>query len=351
MYSIDKLSKFPFFENAFNTSSLSDMLDPLTGLLQRAYIVGFVRHLIQKGTPFTFGILDLDNFKFVNDTYGHSAGDGVLKNVASDLIRVLDGKGVAGRFGGDEFLFVNLRDLEYDDKKKFFEGVYTKDRVLRRNVELLSCKPFITGTIGCASFPENAQDYDTLFGMIDKTLYRGKAKGRNCYIIYVEDKHKGLEIQTLAGHGLYSILHSVNEKFELSGKLSEKLSSVYKILREELRVSDLYFVDEARNLRSVMDPKFLEAADDIDKLMVTDMFSSNNLADVEDISPILYKSLRERDIETLLSVRVIIDGTTYGYLLLAEPRSLRIWQDDESAVLYFLSKLIAGHIRLHGDRL
>jgi len=351
LYSIDKLSKYPFFENAFNTSSLSDMLDPLTGLLQRAYIVGFVRHLIQKGIPFTFGMLDLDNFKFVNDTYGHSAGDGVLKSVASDLIKVLDGKGVAGRFGGDEFLFVNLKDLEYDEKKKFFEGVYTKDRVLRRNVELLSCKPFITGTIGCASFPEDAQEYEALFTLIDKTLYRGKAKGRNCYIIYVEGKHKSLEIQALAGHGLYTIMHGASERFELGAKLKDRLFSVFKTLREELRISDLYYVSEDKKLMSVVDAGLCAEVDDIDKLMVTDMYASNKLNDVEEMSPDFYAQLKKREIETILAVRIFMDGETYGYLMLAEPRSLRIWQDDESAVLFFLSKLVAAYIKQTGEKL
>ena len=351
MYTIDKLIKYPYFEKLFVTNSLSDILDPLTGLVQRKHIIGFAQSLIEDNVPFTFGMMDLDNFKFVNDTYGHSAGDGVLKAVAHGLIDCLGDFGVAGRYGGDEYLFVNTRDLEYDDKKHFFEGVYTKDRVLRRNVELPNCKPFVTATIGCATFPDNASDYESLFSMIDKTLYRGKSKGRNCYIIYVEEKHRTMEIQTLSGHGLYTTLHNINEQFELSGELHEKLKLAFKTLRDELRISDLFFVDEHRVLRSVKDPAFEEKVPDIDNLMSVDLYSSNSLEYMRLVAPKLHEAYRLKEIETTMIVKVNVRSRVFGFLVFAEPHSLRIWQEEESAILFFLSRLVAAHIDSTGEKL
>ncbi len=351
MYSLEKLIKYPYFESVLRANGLTDILDPLTGLLQRPYIIGFAQHLIENNIPFSFGMLDLDNFKFINDTYGHSAGDGVLSTVAHELIDSLDGIGLAGRFGGDEYLFINLRDLEYSDKKHFFEKVYTSSRVLRRNVELPHCKPFITGTIGCATFPDDASDYEELFGMVDKTLYRGKSKGRNCYIIYVEEKHRNLEIQNLAGHGLFTTLHNIDEQFQIAKGLREKLKLTFKTLKEDLRVSDLYYVGHDGMIRSVNDAAFEADAGDIGRLMSVDLYSTNKMDYIKDISPRLSAALKQREIETVIAVKVSTKEETYGYLLCAEPRSLRIWQEDESAVLYFLACLTAAYILRTGELL
>ena len=66
MYSIEKLRKYSFFDKIIDDIALDEILDPLTGILTRAYAVKFVQSLIDEGTPFTFTILDLDNFKFIN---------------------------------------------------------------------------------------------------------------------------------------------------------------------------------------------------------------------------------------------------------------------------------------------
>ena len=351
MYTIEQLIKYSYFDKVFDSSSLSDILDPLTGVISRPYIVGFAQYLIRENIPFTYGILDLDNFKFINDTYGHTAGDKVLQHVGDDLIRSLQGKGVAGRFGGDEYLFINLEDLAYNDKKKFLVSIYTNKKVLRRNIELNSCKPFITGTIGCASFPEDAVDYDSLFAKIDKTLYRGKSKGRNCYIIYVEEKHKGLEIQSMAGHGLYASMYAVAESIERVNGIRNKMKVAYESFRDELRVSDLYYVDGFDILHSISDPEFSAPVPDISNVMHSDFYSTNSLEEIAPLSKILYETLHKREIETVMLARVGMGDASYGYVMCAEPHSLRIWQDDEIALLFFLAKLIAAHIAVSGEKL
>ena len=109
MYTREDLSRFPYFEALLRETSLDALLDPLTGLVTRPYMLGFAQALIRAGTPFTFGMLDLDNFKFINDTYGHRVGDAVLAGVSEGLIETVRGFGVAGRYGGDELLFIDLQ--------------------------------------------------------------------------------------------------------------------------------------------------------------------------------------------------------------------------------------------------
>lgn len=352
LYTAEQLSRYPYFKGHIEESGLEFMLDPLTGLVSRAHMLGFVEALIGEGVPFTFGMLDLDNFKFINDTYGHHVGDGVLADVAKDLAEYLDGFGVAGRFGGDEFLFVDLRDRSYAEKKAFLNDMYVGPGVVRKNVALPDCSPFITGTVGCATFPDDAADYDTLFSLIDKTLYRGKVKGRNCYIIYVEEKHKDIQIRQIARHGVYTSLHSLVRQFEMVPGLKNRLQSVTPLLMEELQISDLYYVGWSRVLRSVRHKSLAADASDIDRLMNDDVFSNNELERVAQRCPAFYATLQALEVETLMIVRVSMDNEdTDGYLICAEPRSRRIWQEDECAIMYFLAKLIAARIRIDGSSL
>ena len=353
MYDAAQLSRYPYFEERLMQFSLEMLLDPLTGLVSRAYILGFVRALIDAGTPFTFGILDLDNFKFINDTYGHSVGDQVLSDVAGNLARFLDGYGLAGRFGGDEFLFVNLRDRTYADKKAFLSDLYSAHGVLRRSVTLPDCDLFITGTVGCATCPDDARDYETLFSLIDKTLYRGKVKGRNCYIIYVEEKHRDIRIRHIARDGIYTLMHRLARQFEMVPGLRHRLSSVTPVLMDALQVSDLYYTGPGRVLRSVRNRSLKKDVGDIDELLKhDDHFTTNTLERLRTRCPRLHAALTSMEVESLMIVRVSMDGSgTNGYLLCAEPRSLRIWQEDECALLYFLAKLIAARIRLEGETL
>ena len=351
MYSEEQLKRFPYFENELKTTAKEFLLDPLTGIVSRPYILGFAKYLIENNTPFTYAMLDLDNFKFINDTYGHKAGDGVLMAVAAGLIDFMDGFGIVGRFGGDELLIINLRDMEYDDKKRFLLALYEEGVVLRKNIPLETCSPFITGTLGCASYPTDAKDYDSLFSIMDKVLYRGKTKGRNCYIIYVEEKHKDIEISKLRKSGINNSMQALVRQFEMVPGLKNKLHSVLPLLMEELNVSDLFYVGKDNIFRAVKDFTLHVPVEDISSVTNDDMFSTSILADIEQKSPVFYSALKRRGIETLLVVRVGMDAETDGYLVCAEPNSHRIWQERECALLYFLAKMIAYRIRVDGDKL
>ncbi len=352
MYTREELEKYPYFaEKIAEAGGVEGLLDQLTGVISRGYILWFAQWLIDHHIPFTFAMLDLDNFKFINDTYGHHIGDRVLVQVAKDLADYVKDVGIVGRFGGDEFLFINLRDVTYDAIKAFlmpiFDGV-----VLRKNIHLEECDPFITGTIGCATYPRNAQDYNGLFELIDKTLYRGKSKGRNCHIIYVEEKHKNIEIRKIARRGMYTTFSGMVRQFELAPGLLNKIRGVMPLLMEELQISDLYYVGKQNIMRAVRQQGVEEPVCDLyDLLRSDDMFATNNMEEVRQRCPSFYEVMTKREVETLLVVRIAMDMDTDGYLICAEPRNRRIWQEAECAILYFLAKLLAARIRIDGEKL
>ncbi len=351
MYTKAQLVKYPYFEKLFSTENTDNVVDSLTGLVSRRYMMEFIQDLIARSVPFTLAMLDLDNFKFINDTYGHKTGDGVLAGLSGDLARYLGDYGVAGRFGGDEFLIINFRDLEYDAIKAFLIGLYSDYNVLRKNILLEDCEPFVTGTIGSAVFPKDAQDYTTLFGLIDKALYRGKTKGRNCHIIYVEEKHKDISIQELAGRGMYTIFHDLSCRFDSQTALSDKLKALLDILYDDMRISDLYYAGHDNCFRNVSAGASLGEVTDLDKLIKNDIYTTNEIQNIETLSPSMYALCRRQEFETVLIIRVGIQDETFGYLVCAEPKNLRIWQDDEYAIMFFIARMLAVYMQASGEKI
>ena len=351
MYRKEQLTKYRYFEDLLKTNSITHITDSLTGLVSRQYILGFAQSLISDKIPFTFVILDLDNFKFINDTYGHHAGDDVLRGVSGELAVFIEDFGIAGRFGGDEILFIDFKHLTYDDKKAFFNDLYTDSPVLRRNFELEDSSPFVTGTIGCATYPDDATDFNKLFAMIDKTLYRGKSKGRNCYIIYVEEKHKNIEIRRLAGHGISTVMQSIVRQFELIPGMENKFHTVLPLLMDEVGITDLYYTDKNHIMHAILDKSFHEDVPDIERITKDDIYRTNDIEDMKTLSPVFCEILEKHKMETVLISKIGVGEDTDGYLICAEPRSHRIWQEDECALMYFLAKLTAMCIRLENDAL
>jgi diguanylate cyclase (GGDEF)-like protein len=351
MYTKEQLIKNPYFAKILENEDLPRMLDSLTGVLTRPYIIGFIRYLIDRKIPFTAAMLDLDNFKFINDTYGHKVGDGVLQGVSNDMIGYLEDFGFIGRFGGDEFIIVNLRDLEYADKKAFYLNMYANFRVLRKNIKLENCDPFITGTIGSATYPTDADNYDELFQLMDKTLYRGKTKGRNCYIIYVEEKHKNIQIQELVKHGLYQTFYNISRKFDKGKDLMDKLWEMFSVLQEDLRISNLFYISEDEYVRDLMGRHDRVFVSDVSRILKDGMYITNNTEELKDTYIELYSYLKSNEFETVLIVSMSLQGQQMGYLMCAEPHTLRIWQEDECAILLFVAKLLAGYILGTGSRL
>lgn len=340
IYTIDKLRKYSFFDRLMDEVSLNEMLDPLTGVISRAYSVRFVRSLIAEHRPFTFTMIDLDNFKFINDSLGHTSGDKVLTTVSKRLAEFVDGFGIVGRFGGDEFLLIDLEHIKTDDKNSFFEKLYTNSLALRFTMDFGNGGSFITGTAGAASFPEDADNYADLFSLIDKMLYFGKNKGRNCFNIYQAKEHKDLEVTKIAQRGLYTYIHQLKTDMEAAVGFENKLKTAIPVLSEILKVRDIYYVRNDGRLKSVMNPDFDGDASDISALMTEDLFSENTLDKVKNHSPAFYKTLIINGFETAMIVRIRKAETIFGYLVCAVNRSLRIWQENESAVLYYVAELL-----------
>lgn len=165
--------------------------DQLTGLYLKEDITNLGKTLIDEMKKRTaMAIVDLDNFKNVNDHFGHSMGDEVLKKCTAIITEQIGDCGKAGRIGGDEFLvlFDNYSDTE--ELRNILRGI--KNNVLQAYTEEQNGF-HVSTSIGVAVFPNDVNNFNTLFDLADHMLYRAKHKGKNRYIIYDSEKHGSVE--------------------------------------------------------------------------------------------------------------------------------------------------------------
>jgi diguanylate cyclase (GGDEF)-like protein len=159
--------------------------DPLTGLANRVLLRDHLeRALARRGrTGGTIGLLfvDLDDFKRVNDSYGHAAGDQILVRVAERLVGAVRAEDVVGRQSGDEFAVLLARVRDPD------EAMASADRILgelRRPILLGSHSIVVGGTIGIAVAMEPGVTAEDVLTQADAAMYAAKADGKGCHALY-----------------------------------------------------------------------------------------------------------------------------------------------------------------------
>lgn len=343
MYQAEELAVYPFFRKTLSETPLSSVLDSLTGVVSRNYMISFLHELVDSKTVFTLGIIDLDNFKSFNDNYGHKVGDKVLAHVAETLRKHVGSRGIVGRFGGDEFLVVSFIGNDYDVIHDYYASFYT-DSVFRRVIAVDDLKLYITATIGSASFPKDAQDYDTLFSLIDKALYRGKFKGRNCYIIYLAEKHAGLTIPKLAQHSLYDAFVEVSNAFDENADLISQLKGAFTPLNRNLHFHFLFLVDRDLRVTDVVKGVILGESEDLAPLISDGYFACSQRREL-DAYPLFCRNLEQYLIHSLLILPIGRPEDRRGFLVFCpEPRTHHIWQDQELAAGFYLARLTRDHI-------
>ncbi len=338
VYSSDMLRKYPYFDRLIDEKSIDMITDHLTGIISREFIVDYVHSLIAGGTPFSFTILDLDNFKHINDGFGHSAGDAVLKDVSEGLAMYMEGYGVVGRFGGDELLLVNLRDTTSESSKKFFEEMYGCGSVLRKDMEFDDGSAFITGTAGCALYPGNADNYEKLFSLADKALYVGKHKGRNCFTVYDEKKHASVEVRAIAKQSIYEVMHTLIYDTAKKTTVKEKLEEVFELICESLQVNDIFYTDTAGHMHSVTNGDFDEDVSDIVNIAGDDLYKDYDPEEAAGKSPKLVAAFEKHEFRSMICARIASEKDSKCYVMCAVRRNHRIWQETEYAFIFFLSR-------------
>ena len=234
-------------------NNTTEKLDYLTHLYERSVIEELARNRIQQKKAFSLLLIDVDNFKNVNDGYGHAVGDKIIVAVANKLKEATGDNGLVGRFGGDEFMIVVPNITEYEEIWQFCRDLY-------KSFDGLSVPEYpdivITITVGLSRFTIDGDNYETLFEKADKALYRGKTKGRGCFIIYLDEKHKDIKLLSSKDAAVNSMqLH--NQIFKIltrRNNLSQSVPALLKFLSTYMMIDHLAIQGKSKLLFSVIYP-------------------------------------------------------------------------------------------------
>ncbi len=170
-----------------NEAIVESNKDPLTGLWNRKYTVVRVDKLLAESVPHGAAFMvDIDNFKGINDTFGHICGDEILLNISKVIFDIVRQDDVACRIGGDEF-FIYFNGLS--DSKKAAGVAQRLIRALNDNVKYPDRSRGVSASVGIAMAPKDGSDFEKLYSNSDKALYYAKNNGKNTYHFYSGDNY------------------------------------------------------------------------------------------------------------------------------------------------------------------
>lgn len=334
--------KVQYFKNIdFNYA-----FDSLSEVLNRESILGYYEYLINNKKPFTMALVDIDNFKIINDTYGHQVGDDIIHKFATALLDSVGEKGFVGRYGGDEFMLIIPDIVDYDDVWKIFHKI--NNDISNVTYETLNALG-VTATIGVSRFPVDGVKKEEIFLNADKALYRGKSKGRNCFIIYLAAKHANITIQETTSKAfdsmiminrVFTTLTSGNDLKKNIKDLLKYLSSYLMIDYLGIQTNDKTLVSVVNSLSRVKSFAFIPS-EEFDKCMNGSGFfilnSRKSLTQNGNVE--FFDVLTEAKVLSAAGAKINCGKETYG-LFLALNNSNHIWQANEIDLFVTTAKLI-----------
>lgn len=195
--------------------------DVLTGLPNRHAIQESINAAVadEAGTPFAILFIDLDNFKKVNDHYGHLTGDGLIKAAAGVIRQCLRDSDVIARLGGDEFL-VMIRNASLEGVEAITRRVLDK---MKHPFQVNHAEIHSTCSIGIAMFPAHGSSMEELVRHADMAMYAAKDEGRNTFQVFDPVMNKKISEQVWLDGNLRKALDE--GQFELYYQPKQNLST------------------------------------------------------------------------------------------------------------------------------
>ncbi|WP_455682390.1 diguanylate cyclase [Thomasclavelia sp.] len=321
-------------------------------------------------------IIDLDNFKNINDTKGHLFGDVVLSEVAAKMKECFHTDAVVSRVGGDEFLVFMVGKLDI-----ILKAIDT----FLREIKLLSCNKELSSSVSCsvgiACFPKDGVQYNDLFYKADQSLYYAKKKGKSCYALYNQEM-----MNEFPGKMSKSMIYIINEKHDFSDEvmlMNEKLGEyIFKLLYKSIDINKavskiLELVGKQYNVSRVY--VFKNDSDNgycsntfewcnesiepqINKLQnipyQDDLVNFNEdgiyyCKDTKKLPDKLRSLLRKQKVKSLLLCAIKDNGEFIGFIGFDECNNYRIWTQEQINILKFISETLSTFLmkKISNERL
>ena len=335
----------------------SNKLDPFTEVLNKTAFRNHVLEAIrgkradEKGT---FFILDIDNFKIINDTCGHLVGDQVIMKVAANLQNNLREEDLVGRIGGDEFcMYLNHISCIEDIEKNALRII---DNI--RNLNISKLQKQLTVSMGIC-IVDIEKDFEDIFMKADHALYEAKANGRDQFVVYKNDyfsqimqkKEKRKDRHEVT---VNDILPKVFEMLNVFDKRDEQLAQTMEFICRSMNVKNIFllrFENEAYSMGRVYiydlernkaskhvhiqtDPAYLKAFDD------RHLYYQNQIS-VNDIRYI--NAYEQYQIQATLQHQILYDHRMIGVLGMND-RRIHEWNEDDLSLIRNLSYAFATYL-------
>lgn len=335
----------------------SSNLDALTGMLNKKAITDLAIKRINSRPDYniTLVIVDIDNFKEINDNFGHLFGDETLLKVSSILKDVVGTHGYAGRIGGDEFfvIFEGIKDKM--DLRAMLRTIRTNIECMYMGFEIENLK--VTCSMGAVQYPKDGDVYNHLFKIADRMLYLAKEKGKNRYIIFDSQLH-GDYIKALDEKKPMEMNKSKPKlsRTEFMCRIIEKLSSAdINSVEEALAITgkyssldriNFYWGKQYKNIFCWGSNEIDDVADYILTEEYKSLLNSNNVFIVNHVNSLeaknnaLYTVFNDRGICTVVQCLLGSRKNIRGMLSFELFSNFKKWTEDELFCFSLIGRLI-----------
>ncbi len=312
------------------------LFDNLTKTLSKTTIDKIIRNLIAIDEKFSLMIFDVDNFKTIADSFGPESADEVLKIVADTLVSTLKDDALVGRYGADEFV-VLTKAYDYNGLWKFCRTAMEAVRSIKSPLKNFN----VTLTCGAATFPKDAETYDDLFLKIDKALYRGKMKGRNCFIVYIDALHSNIDASNKMERTT-PLIDYCHRELMSKDSFNEKVRVCNKFLCD-LLLLDCYFYDLEKNkFKTIIGENTLKK---LKEDLFGELLDKEDIVTINDCSKLItnYPKLHEycwdNNIKSFTILKSYAYDKNYGYCLYVDSNSKRFWNTEDKVILSYVAHM------------
>jgi putative two-component system response regulator len=340
--------------------------DSLTRLYNKTSTRQFIDAYLEQRQPHEMAailLMDLDNFKNVNDNYGHLYGDAVLTQVGIDLRRMFHTDDIIGRVGGDEFL-VLMKNLP--NKETLEEHCRALQVEFRETFEELMPGMGVDFSIGCALVPEHGSTFNALFQHADTALYSAKVNGKASFVIFDPrtEYNKLIDFTSITRVdsdeeptlGDDSFMRFVFHRLYQSNNISDTINEILAFIGGKFNVSRVYIFENSPDnttCSNTFEWCNVGVQPEIDKLQnlsyATDIpgweneYDENGIFYCTDITLMKaeYRNVLEpQGIKSIL-ICSIMDGDHYcGYVGFDECTRNRFWTQTQISLLSFLAEVM-----------
>lgn len=342
-------------------------LDALTGLYNRSETEGRIRRHLA-GQPqglCAFFVIDVDNFKKINDGMGHLLGDAVLTELAVGIKKLTRQSDVVGRIGGDEFILF-LKDLSCAEiAKEKADGLLEVFRNLfRREKQPVE----VTCSIGVAVFPQDGEDFPSLYHSADLALYQAKSRGKNQYAFYDPNCRPPMD---LAGHsalgasidsdqhpagGAGDLANYVFQILYDASDLDHAIELTLEIVGKRFDVSRAYIFENSEDGKSSSntyewcnegirpEKENLQQCAFSNAINYEDLFQEKSVfycRDIHSLHPSLTEFFAQQGICSTLQCAMYYGTVFSGFIGFDECTGARMWTKEEVGSLSMISQMLA----------